>query len=79
MSCEIAGSTDLDRDLERRVVSFLLQCGVPRARGVIVHVQDGIVTLCGKVRSFYERQICVHSCRRVAGVMKLVDELEVIA
>ncbi|MBM4002128.1 MAG: BON domain-containing protein [Planctomycetes bacterium] len=78
MSCEFASSTDLDRDLERRVVSFLLQCGVLRTSGIIVRVQDGMVTLRGKVRSFYERQLCVHSGRRVAGVRKLVDELEVV-
>jgi osmotically-inducible protein OsmY len=46
---------------------------------VAVLSDDGTVTLRGQVRSFYEKQLCHHTCRRVAGVLRLVDEIEVAA
>jgi len=68
-----------DGELERRVLSTLLQRQVPALRQISVAVQDGIVTLKGRVQSFYERQLCLICCQRVAGVRKLVDLIEVAA
>ena len=66
-----------DADLERRVVNFLAGRNVPGLRHVIVEAVDGIVTLRGRVRTFHEKQLCQSGCLRVAGVMRLVDCLEV--
>jgi osmotically-inducible protein OsmY len=66
-----------DQDLERRVISYLSARYLPGLRQLQVSVQEGTVTLRGSVKSFYEKQIAIHSCQRVAGVRKLVDAVDV--
>jgi len=66
-----------DRDLERRIVNFLADRQIPNLRNLIVAVEGGVVTLRGRVRSFYEKQMSQLCCRRVAGVVGLVDEIHV--
>jgi len=68
----------LDRELERRVVNFLCQ-HFPRLRTIEVSASQGVVTINGRVNSFYERQLCISCCQRVAGVTSLVDKVEVTA
>jgi osmotically-inducible protein OsmY len=74
-------STDLlttDCDLERRVRIFLGERHLPVLRRLEISVHNGTVVLSGRVRTFYERQVAVHSCRRVAGVREVVDRLRVV-
>ncbi len=66
-----------DRELERRVTSFLVGKHLPGLRQIEVEARDGVVTLRGRVRTFYEKQLCHQCCRRVAGVLKLIDAVEV--
>lgn len=73
----VLASLHADRDLQRRVVSFLHDRHVPGLRHLDVEVQDGTVVLRGRVNSFYEKQLCQNCCRRVAGVLRLVDEVTV--
>ena len=68
-----------DRDLERRVSSFLAARHLPTLRRLEVAANNGTVTLRGRVHSFYEKQICQHACRRVAGVVTMVDAIDVDA
>lgn len=68
-----------DRELERRVVNFLRGWQMPGLRHVEVEAAGGTVTLRGTVNSFYEKQLSQQCCRRVAGVLKLVDALSVAA
>jgi osmotically-inducible protein OsmY len=68
-----------DRDLERRVTNYLWGRHVPALRNVLVEATDGVVTLRGQVRSFYEKQLCHNCCRRVAGVRQLVDDVDVMS
>ena len=77
MYCIFAGGNENDRELERRVIGFLVQCRIPSLRRIVVEVREGIVTLHGRVQSFYQRQLCLNCCQRVAGVVKLVDLIEV--
>jgi osmotically-inducible protein OsmY len=35
------------------------------------------VTVRGRVKTFYQKQVCAHTCRRVAGVNQLIDAIEV--
>jgi osmotically-inducible protein OsmY len=66
-----------DRDLERRVTSFLATRHVPGLRNLAVEAQNGIVTVSGQVLTFYEKQLCNQCCRRVAGVLELVNAVDV--
>ncbi len=67
-----------DRDLERRVASFLATRHVPGLRNLEVEAQDGVVTVSGQVLTFYEKQLCNQCCRRVAGVLQLINEVDVM-
>lgn len=66
-----------DHQLTRRVVNYLHQRHRPSLRRVHVESQRGEVVLRGKLQSFYEKQLCLNACQRVAGVLKIVDELDV--
>jgi osmotically-inducible protein OsmY len=71
-----SGLDRIDRELERRVTNFLGQ-HFPRLRTVEVEACQGVVTIVGRVNSFYERQLCISCCQRVAGVTGVNDEVEV--
>jgi len=67
-----------DRDLEARVRNYLLGYKMPALQHVDVEASNGMVILRGRVYSFFQKQLCIHCCRRVAGVFELVDELKVV-
>lgn len=67
-----------DSSLARRVKNYLIGYKMPGLRDVEVEADNGTVTLRGQVHSYYQRQLAIHCCRRVAGVNQLVDELEVV-
>ncbi len=66
-----------DRDLERRVVNFLAGRQVPGLRNLSVKASSGVVTISGRVMTFYEKQLCNQCCRRVAGVLELINSVDV--
>jgi osmotically-inducible protein OsmY len=68
-----------DQDLRRRVVNFLLAHQIPALRRVQVQASGGSVILYGTVRSFYQKQLCLNCCRRVAGVIEVMDCLDVVS
>jgi osmotically-inducible protein OsmY len=68
---------DSDHDLESRLQSELSNNQRQALKRLQVHVAQGIVTLRGCVRSYYERQLAVQCCRRVPGVRQMIDALEV--
>lgn len=67
-----------DRDLERRVVNYLHDRHVPGLRHLEVEADNGTVIVRGRVSSFYEKQLCQAVCRRVAGVVRYIDDIDVI-
>lgn len=67
-----------DRDLERRISTFLAGRHLPALRQLEVAASNGTVTLRGRVKSFYEKQLCQNVCRRVSGVVQLVDAVVVV-
>jgi osmotically-inducible protein OsmY len=73
-----SATVDADRDLERRVTSFLAARHVPGLRSLAVNATGGVVTVSGQVLTFYEKQLCNQCCRRVAGVMELINAVSVI-
>lgn len=46
--------------------------------GLAIFADDGLVTLRGRTRSFYEKQLVLHAARRVPGVRGIVDQVEVL-
>jgi osmotically-inducible protein OsmY len=64
-------------DLARRVRGFLAQQGVNSAHRLNIEVNGGTVILHGLVSSFYERQLCISCCQRIAGVVRFIDNLTV--
>jgi hypothetical protein len=64
-----------DNDLRRRVQTFLSTRHRPGLRSLEVEAQDGVVTLRGRVATFHEKQISAQLARRVAGVVRLVDQV----
>ena len=66
-----------DREVQRRITTFLRTRNFACFAGLEVCVDEGRVTLQGRVPGYYEKQVALNSCRRVAGVMDLVDLVEV--
>jgi osmotically-inducible protein OsmY len=71
-------SAEADCDLQRRVMSFLASRHVPGLRNLAVDACSGVVTISGQVLTFYEKQLCNQCGRRVAGVLELINEVNVL-
>lgn len=66
-----------DEDVLWRVESYLESKHFPAFRGLHVSVQQGVVTITGQVKNYHERQVALNCCLRVAGVLELVDQIQV--
>jgi osmotically-inducible protein OsmY len=66
-----------DAHLAARARNTLLSKVNPGRGQLDVIAQGGVVTLRGRVSSFYHKQLWIHGAQRVAGVVRVVDELEV--
>jgi hypothetical protein len=64
-------------DLRRRVENFLACQSVPALRRLSVAAEGATVLVRGVVRTYYEKQLAIHCSRRVAGVMQVIDAVEV--
>ena len=71
------GSTD--RDLEGRIRNFFTNSTHECLRRLSVEAANGSVILQGRVGCFYERQLALNFCQRVAGVIDIEDQIEVDA
>lgn len=63
--------------LARRTTSFLYSRGLCDKGQVVVKADGGMVILCGQLPSPKAKRLCLECCRRVAGVMGVVDQLRV--
>jgi len=75
LSTHLPGSAD--QDLERRVRLFLQQRRLTSGARLSVTSDRGAVTLQGTVSTFHQRQLLVSFARRVAGAIRVIDELDV--
>jgi osmotically-inducible protein OsmY len=57
--------------------TFLADRHLPGLRQLEIEASNGTVTLRGRVRSFYEKQLCQNVSRRVSGVVQFVDAVVV--
>ncbi len=71
----VESTAPTDRDLLRRVRTFLSTSHRPGLRALEVEAHGGVVRLRGNVRTFYEKQLSAQLTRRVAGVVRLIDEV----
>lgn len=67
-----------DELLARRIKNFVLSKSSPTNSTFRVRVDNGVATVSGQVRSFYQKQLWVHGVKRVAGVLRVVDDIEVL-
>ena len=68
----------LDADLAHRVRLYLARVGHRPVQVVKVEARDGIVTLRGRVPSYYIRQLAVACAQRVAGVRTVNDQIRAL-
>jgi hypothetical protein len=66
-----------DVDLEHRLANFLYQRNVPDGDCVRLDARGGVVIVSGELPTQHAKWLCIECCRRVAGVLKVVDELTV--
>ena len=67
---------EADVDLEHRLANFLEGRHVPEREAVHIEAHGGTVVIRGRLTSTHARWLCVECCRHVAGVIRLVDQLE---
>lgn len=66
-----------DEQLARKVRNFITARIHPCSNEVEVDAVCGTVTLRGRVGSFYHKQLWLSGAQRVAGVHRVIDELDV--
>ena len=69
--------TSEDTELEHRLVNFLQERHVLENASLEVEAHGGVVVVGGRLPSSHAKWLCIGCCRHVAGVIKLVDEIEV--
>jgi CheY-like chemotaxis protein len=73
-----AKSSD-EETLERRTTSFLYSRGLCERGQVVVKAAGSVVILCGELPSPQAKRLCLECCRRVAGVLGVVDQLRIVS
>ena len=66
-----------DTDLQTRVINFLANRLHHNFGQLEVSVINGTVTLHGVVTTQHEKHLALNCCQRVAGVIKLVDKVQI--
>lgn len=69
--------TTADNDLRHRITCFLSARGVPQTEVLEVKVKGGTVSVRGRLPDEHAKWLCLECCRHVAGVLKLIDDVEV--
>ena len=67
-----------DADLAYRVRLYLARVGHRTVENLKVEVRDGVVTLGGRVPSYYTRQLAIACAQRVAGVRAVYDHIRAL-
>jgi hypothetical protein len=65
-------------DLEHRIVRFLCAQCAPNAEVLEVKANGGTVRVRGHLPDRHAKWLCLECCRHVAGVIKLIDQVEVV-
>lgn len=70
-------SASMDSELEHRLANFLYQRDVPGGACVLLNAQGGVVVVSGELPTRRAKWLCIECCRRVAGVIRIIDEVTV--
>ena len=65
-------------DLERRIRNFLASRNFPALRRLEISVSDGQAIISGMVSTYHEKQLATSCCQRVAGVLEVINQIEVV-
>jgi carbon storage regulator len=77
-ACQVTPDQETaDRGLERRIRNFLEGLSRPELRDLEFEVRNGAAIITGRVRTFYEKQLASSCCQRVAGVLSVLNEVQV--
>lgn len=66
-----------DQDLQHRVALFVQQRRLTSGVQLSVSAHRGVITLKGSVPTFHQRQLLISYSQHVAGVVQVIDDLEV--
>ena len=64
-------------ELERRIANFLCQRRVPGGECIQLNVYGGVVAVSGRIPTRYAKWLCIECCRRVAGVIRVIDNVKI--
>ena len=64
-------------ELERRLANFLFQRRVPGRESIQLNVYGGVVAVSGRIPTRYAKWLCIECCRRVAGVIRVIDNVKI--
>jgi hypothetical protein len=67
-----------DRSIDQKVSQQLANRGMRPPCKVSASSKGGTVTLTGKIQYEHQRNLCIQMTRRVEGVKRVVDQLQVI-
>ncbi len=67
-----------DRTIDQKVGQQLANRGMRPPCKVAASSHGGTVTLTGKIQFEHQRNLCMQMARRVEGVQRVVDQLQVI-
>jgi len=66
-----------NENLQKRVARFLRRQHFQGFTTLEIDANDGVITISGTLDSYYQKQVALNSCQRVAGVNRLIDEIAV--
>jgi len=74
---EDADTFSIDRHLRERILDRLAQRGIRVSDELTLDVHQRAVTVRGRVDSYYQRQLIIHSIRLVPGIGAVQDAVDV--
>jgi osmotically-inducible protein OsmY len=69
---------DSSTDVARRAKACLAKVSYVSVRRVHCEHTHDVLILCGRVASFYEKLLAQEAVRRVPGVLRVINKIEVI-
>jgi hypothetical protein len=79
MTVAMLNRANTDLELEQRITSFLFQRHVPGGDGIRLIAHGGVVAVSGRVPTRSAKWLCIECCRRVAGVLRVIDNVTIAA